>query len=81
MLIQIEIKSCQDCIYLGHSGAFTKGGAKSICTHDAAAKTFTVDKSINKKDPTDIYHWRHRIINDLNKEPPQKCPLRHGHQY
>lgn len=71
MKIEVEIRSCYDCRYLGHSGAFTKGGAKLVCEHpDALPSRIHGD---------DKYHWRHRVVN--GKKIPSWCPLRHGSQY
>ena len=78
--------TCKTCPRLGHSGAFTKGGAKPVCEHPHAVYWFTNGKSLSQPDDTwseerirsaeNRYHWMHRVI-DLNKEPPKECPLRH----
>lgn len=59
--IHIIIKSCSDCQYLDHSGAFTEGGAKSICNN-----YYALSKEYQR-------HWKYRIV-DTNKLPSW-CPL------
>ena len=34
----IEIKSCDECEYRDHTGAFTPGGAKPCCDHTIAVE-------------------------------------------
>ena len=69
------IETCIDCHHKGHSGAFTPGGSVPVCDHDDACYSFTKNREL-----VDMYHWRHRKLN-LDKEPPAKCPLRHGSKY
>lgn len=71
--IKIEIKNCLQCHHIDHSGAFTPGGAKTICGHSNACDTF--------KDRKDQYHWRHRIIKDPENKIPAWCPLLRGCKY
>lgn len=77
MEIIVTINSCKDCRHLDHSGAFTPGGAKSICGHNKAVDTMTKEsKFINEEDR---HHWRHRQI-DI-KTIPENCPLKNGGKY
>lgn len=63
MIISIQINSCTECRHWGHSGAFTKGGAKAVCDHDV---------SCEKRG----YDWRDRIIK--TDKIPEWCPLKFG---
>ena len=95
MTIQYEV-NCRTCQYRDHSGAFTPGGAKNICGHSDAARSFYPFDAKAFKDSqhlhtspeieaafpgdtpetTDPYHWKFRIIDVSNSEPPAQCPLR-----
>ena len=50
MDITVTIKTCSECRHLGHSGAFTPGGARLVCEHsgdsDWASRVIAKDKSI-----------------------------------
>lgn len=72
MDIAVVINTCDDCRYRDHSGAYTPGGAKPICGHDKAC--------VKRKATFDKYHWKQRVIEDLNKIP-NWCPLKHGASY
>ncbi len=93
MEIKINIKTCLDCDHVGHSGAFTKGGAKPICEHSYAAECVWKEKQ-EDPDAEKYWDWKYRVIpyrtkinNDLNvkyREPkkiPSWCPLKHGYKY
>ena len=78
----IEIRNCDDCPYIDHSGSFTPLGANPICGHSDASDKATENKDINflvedalgNKIKAEKYHWIHRVIKD-NKIPTW-CPLR-----
>ena len=59
--------NCDGCPYRTHSGAFTPGGAQSICGHDDSPKTGKYEK----------YHWKNRVVGSGNPSP-KWCPLRRG---
>lgn len=73
--VQIVINTCGECPFVDHSGAFTEGGPKPICSHKMASLSFTADKPGVQQGSRDQYHWRHRIV-DRNAAPPPECPLR-----
>lgn len=70
--VSLRIATCGDCPFVDHSGAFTPGGAKSICGHVDAYKTFGRNKKGQER-----YEWRHRMVN-RSGSPPELCPLRRG---
>jgi hypothetical protein len=75
MQVVVNIKDCSDCCHLGHSGAFTPGGAKSVCGHD-----YAVDHCPNKNAKgKDRWHWKYRVLNP--EKTPDWCPLKHGRDY
>jgi len=93
MQVTINIKSCEDCKYIGHSGAFTVRGARDICGHSDAC-TERVSKSAFRREypgyKKDIYedwkyHWIHRVLSsssgDRVKGIPKWCPLKTGSGY
>lgn len=80
MSLTVVLNGCKDCRHRDHSGAFTPGGARPICGHYDAVRFATYKKLVNKKDKDDKYHWRHRVLKDLNKIP-EWCPLKHGMCY
>ena len=53
MIISVQINSCTECRHWGHSGAFTKGGAKAVCDHDVSCEQRG-------------YDWEDRIIKSSN---------------
>jgi len=71
--LSVKIKSCNDCRHRDHSGAFTPGGGKPICSHPECVKFFGKGKP-------EKYHWKHRVL-DLNEDPPSQCPLRYNAKY
>lgn len=77
MLITVEIKSCSDCRYRDHSGAFTPGGAKPVCGHPDACddwkKRVTPYRRVFDKNGYDYCR--------LPKKIPDWCPLKHGSSY
>lgn len=77
--ITVVINNCGECRHVGHSGAFTKGGAKAVCHHDDAVETATRNKSGIIGD--DKYHWKYRVIKDRENKIPGWCPLKHGSRY
>jgi hypothetical protein len=80
MQVTVIINKCRQCRHLGHSGAFTKGGAKPVCEHDSAVEEATALKACKGDDK---YHWRHRVPKypDRQDGMPSWCPLRRGHRY
>lgn len=81
--VTVVLHSCSDCRHLTHSGAFTKGGTKSICGHPDACE-------IRGEGKKDKYDWKHRAIrNKIRKGGPYKnkpmipqwCPLKDGYAY
>ena len=76
--VVVTLETCFDCRSIDHSGAFTKGGVKTICNHNDAVEFFTVGKTLRNK--RDKYHWRHRVIKNPYKIPGL-CPLRHERKY
>lgn len=96
MLITTEINKCTDCRHLGHSGAFTPGGAKEICSHSDAIERSTSYKGIYKPKnyikhlnnskskqydaAVNYIHWKHRTI-DAEGPIPKWCPLKNGAKY
>ena len=75
MKITIEINGCSDCRYASHSGAFTPGGAKPVCSHDKASQHAPGARGARRED---TYHWRHRVT---GKRIPNWCPLKNGGAY
>ena len=63
----ITINSCRECKYVGHTGAFTTGGAKACCNHDETCRTRGYDcfKRVIRN-PDNIVAW---------------CPLKSGGKY
>ena len=80
LCVTVCLRNCFDCSHVDHSGAFTPGGAKTICGHPDAYRWATKDKQVNRKDKDDKYHWRHRVIKD-HKKIPGWCPLKNGMCY
>ena len=68
MSVYIEINTCHRCPHADHSGAFTPGGAKPVCNHDA------VLRRVQESGVPDYYHWRHRIRPNGGRVP-RWCPL------
>lgn len=75
--VSLTIATCDECPFVYHSGAFTPGGAKPICSHRNAVETFGEGITDVVDGFEDRYHWRHRIV-DRNAPPPPQCPIRHG---
>lgn len=70
--IVINIKNCNDCPHVDHSGGFTPGGAKDTCGN---GNTCMVRANIHTDEP---YHWIHRVLKeDKNGKLiiPDWCPL------
>jgi hypothetical protein len=74
--IVINIKSCNDCLYLDHTGAFTEGGAKPCCNHKDIIKTKGNDCFER------IIPYKTGFINENKSMPfnypneiPEWCPL------
>ncbi len=89
MKITVNINSCPNCRYIDHSGSFTPGGAKDICSHFDASKTvLRLKKGLRDDNPNDpktivekqCYYWGNRVIEDIKKIPTW-CPLKHGSGY
>jgi hypothetical protein len=88
MQITVDIKHCDDCRHRDHSGAFTKGGAKPICSHSYAVEYATRNKTFPKfpvkgSGGDEKYHWRHRVLRMKQSRLiiPDWCPLKHGEAY
>lgn len=81
MIVTIEIKSCNDCRYLTHTGAFTKGGSKPCCDHDQTCKErgFDCFKRVVKYHSVfeELIHRMIRIAYGI----PDWCPLKRGAKY
>lgn len=79
MKITVTINTCSDCRHRDHSGAFTPGGAKPVCSHPNAVECATK----NKEKPVDRFHWKHRVIREKNGrlKIPSWCPLKNGSSY
>ena len=73
LTVTVVLKSCEDCHYKEHSGAFTPGGAKPVCGHSDAV-------DIRGKGKEDPFSWRHRVLKS-NLRIPSWCPLKHGSGY
>lgn len=78
--VRLIIPTCGQCPFIGHSGAFTPGGAKSICHHKAAVSTFAAHIGKDAPNPDNLaggdrYHWKHRMV-DRDASPPSQCPIR-----
>lgn len=58
----ITFHSCHNCPHVDHSGAFTVGGAKTICGHNETCK---------KRG----YEWYKRTIKSMKGKFPSWCPL------
>jgi hypothetical protein len=72
--------TCRNCKHRDHSGMFTKGGAKPICSHpEATALVMKYRERSGKKPPRDKYNWSHRRLN--MKGLPQWCPLKNCKEY
>lgn len=92
--ISMQLINCGECCHVDHSGAFTKGGARSICGHSEATETLQKlgrlrsKKSFKRAYPEyagDVHeywehHWFHRTI-DRDGPIVAWCPLKHGARY
>lgn len=58
----IKVSNCHECPHVSHSGAFTVGGARTICDHDEACR---------KRG----HEWHKRTIKKEDGTPPSWCPL------
>jgi len=74
--IEIVLKSCSDCRYKDHSGAFTPGGARSICGHPYAPECVMNYKQL---DDEKKWYWEYRVL--PSKGIPGWCPLKNGYSY
>lgn len=93
MLVTVEIKTCQGCNHIDHSGAFTVRGARPICGHpDACVERTTKEVFLveypeyGKRDLSHFkHHWIHRVLTESSKEKvkgiPTWCPVKHGSTY
>lgn len=91
--ISFKITKCRQCRHIDHSGAFTKGGARTICGHSDACKVRRSKHALKDeyrsyytemvKDRWSSwkYHWFHRILDNPDYEVPDWCPLLHGSSY
>ena len=84
MDITVNINKCLDCRHTDHSGAFTPGGAISICQHEGAPKRGEVP---GVKDFNDVTTKEIALAifgpRRLNKDNsiPDWCPLSRGEKY
>lgn len=76
MKIIIEIKTCYDCQYVSHTGAYTEGGAKPCCDHPETVKSRGSDcfKRVipYRQMPRNYANTTYRKA----KKIPDWCPLR-----
>lgn len=73
MSVTIKINTCKECPHVGHSGAFTPGGAKTTCDAPDVVTSvgcYNLSKGIELRE---VYHWKHRVIRN---RIPIWCPLR-----
>jgi hypothetical protein len=73
-----NIHKCIDCPYYDHSGAFTPGGAISICQHNEAPYFGTLSGLVNfldikKKERAEIVFGPRKLNDDMSI--PDWCPL------
>ena len=94
MIIQIEINKCRQCAHIGHSGQFTPGGAKSICSHDEIVNVISEVKGLPRDGANDsgcdkmtkAWFWKNRVIENPDEEEgkggiPYFCPMLNGRKY
>ena len=75
LTVAVQLKCCSDCHHVGHSGAFTPGGAKDVCDHADAV----VRCPNGKAKGDDRYHWKYRV--GRRSRIPSWCPLKYGSPY
>jgi hypothetical protein len=80
----IQIRKCLDCEHIDHSGAFTPGGALSVCGHPNAPDK---NKMEGVRDFNDVVTkeiaetiWGPRKLN-ADFSIPEWCPVKQGFQY
>jgi len=71
--IIITIKNCTDCPYYGHTGAFTKGGAKPCCDNNETVKLKGFD-CFDRIIPYKVIECLGRTTR-IPKKIPKWCPL------
>jgi hypothetical protein len=71
----LKINICSECPFIEPNGWHHSGQVTAICGHKNAVECAIQKKHVNKKDPTDRYHPRHRKIRKP-KTIPEWCPLR-----
>lgn len=78
MIITKEIKTCYDCEFVDHTGAFTKGGAKPCCRHPEtiANRGDNCFKRVIPYDTSESY--RGRMEEHTVKKIPSWCPYKKG---
>lgn len=52
--ICVEVRNCFDCRHKDHSGAFTLGGAKRICSHPDVSDIVSKIKKLHKLTTVDL---------------------------
>lgn len=77
MRVIVDLPDCNPCRHLSHSGAFTPGGAQSVCDHDGAVNCAT--KVNVPEEGEDKFHWKYRVLDP--KKTPKWCPLKFNKQY
>ena len=95
MIVTVDIKNCERCRHIDHSGSFTVRGARPICGHsDACVERTTMEAFLAEypeyanEDYNPLhfkYHWIHRVLtknsDDKVKGIVTWCPLKHGSKY
>jgi hypothetical protein len=80
--IKISINKCSQCKHAGHSGAFTPGGAISICNHEGAPRNDVQGvrdfRDINSREIAIRVFGQRKITHTII---PEWCPLKQGGMY
>ena len=69
-----KINNCSECLFIDHTGAFTKGGAKPCCGHEKTVKEMGCDCFKRVIPYKREYVLESRTI-CIPKEIPNWCPL------
>ena len=70
---QIIVNNCTECPFVGHTGGFTKGGAKPCCDHDQTVKEKGSD-CFKRVIPYKNEYLQERLVR-VPKSIPNWCPL------
>ena len=84
MEIKIQINTCLDCKHKGHSGAFTPGGAISICRHQEAPTQGIIEgvngyADIKTEEIAQAVFGPKQLLDYF--EIPTWCPMNNGYDY